>query len=535
MIVRKREWAGRWTRGVVPVAVMLLAVLAGGAPNGRATPADAPDLVAVDSGQLHGTVRADHRLFAGIPYAAAPVGERRWRPPEPVAAWPGVREASGAGSKCAQGIGVGGLRSTQEDCLYLNVWTPRTVPADGRALPVMVWLHGGGLTTGDGSTYGAAPLVSRNDAGVIVVTVNYRLGALGFLAASALDEGAGSGDYGLMDQLAALRWVQRNIGAFGGDPGRVTVAGESAGAISICALLATTEATGLFQAAVMQSGPCSAVPMSVARANGDDWAAQVGCGGTDAAACLRALPAATLVDRAPKQTKVVYGNDLLARDPRDALKAGALLNVPVFVGSNHDEMAFWAWLSYGIPLGPRLEAADYRTALTAALDGLDTGQIDQVAQRYPVSEFAQPAVALTRAWTDRVVCALHDQIRDLSRRNPTYVYEFDDRAALAPPSSFPMGAYHGGELPSLFDLANAGFLLQGVMSADQRRLADEMRRYWTRFVIGGAPDPAGLEAAPRYDADAPALLRFRQVDSEVSGDFASDHRCDFWQDLPLLP
>ncbi|WP_157354543.1 carboxylesterase/lipase family protein [Nocardia terrae] len=527
MIVRKRMWAGRGAGAVVAVAALLAPVFAVNGPVARAT---APDVVTIDSGGLHGVVAPDYRLFNGIPYAAPPVGALRWRPPQAVAPWPGIREARDAGPKCAQATGLGGPRSTDEDCLYLNVWTPPTLPADGRGLPVMVWIHGGSLQTGAGNIYGAAPLVSQPDGDSIVVTINYRLGILGFLAASALDDGTGAGDYGLMDQQAALRWVQRNIAAFGGDPNRVTVDGESAGGISICAQMAAPGSAGLFQAAMMQSGPCSGQSLADAEAEGDAWAAGVGCAGPDAAACLRALPPDVPVDHTPESTNVVYGNDFLPQDPVAKLKAGGMARIPTFIGSNHDEMALWVWMKYGIPLGARLDATVYPTVLRDQLK-LDQDSLDRVMAEYPLSAYAQPALALSRVWTDKVVCNLIGQVADFSRQNPTYVYQFDDPSPLSPPSTFPLGAYHASELPSLFDLVQAGPLLHGVMTPDQQRLQAEMRSYWARFITANTADPRGLPAIPRYSATAPAYLSFRPTGSRPSDAFAADHRCEFWSDL----
>ncbi|GAB2563520.1 carboxylesterase/lipase family protein [Nocardia heshunensis] len=529
MIVRRPKWAGFGVAAVLAAVGLLVTIFVVNPSVARAAPA--PDVVTVDSGALHGVVAPDYRLFNGIPYAAPPVGDLRWRPPQPVAPWPGVREARDAGPTCPQTTGLGGPRSTNEDCLSLNVWTPLTLPADGRALPVMVWLHGGSLQVGTGSMYGAAPLVSQPDGDAIVVTINYRLGTLGFLAASALDEGAGAGDYGLMDQQAALRWVQRNIVAFGGDPGLVTVAGESAGGISICAQMAAPGSAGLFKAAVLQSGPCTDQALPAAKRAGDAWAAGVGCAGPDTAACLRALPVDTLIDRAPDTASVVYGNDFLPQSPTALVKSGGLMRIPTIIGSNHDEMALWVWMKYGNPLGPRLDAADYPRVLGAQLS-LDGDRLDQALREYPLSDYAQPAVALTRGWTDKVVCNLIDQVRDISRRNPTYVYQFDDLAALAPPSSFPMGAYHASELPSLFDLAQSGWFLHTAMTPDQQRLQAEMRRYWTRFITAGTPDPQGLPPIPQYSPADPTYISFRPTGNQLTDTFAADHHCAFWNTLP---
>lgn len=531
MIVRAQGWMRRGSGAVFAAVALLVSIFAVNGPVARAYSGPAPDTVTIDSGALHGVVTPSYRLFDGIPYAAPPVGALRWRPPEPVASWPGVREARDPGPNCAQPTGLGGPRTTVEDCLYLNVWTPPTLPADGRALPVMVWIHGGSLQTGSGSMYGAAPLVSQPDGDAIIVTINYRLGLFGFLAASALDDGSGSGDYGLMDQQAALRWVHRNIAAFGGDPDRVTLDGESAGGVSICAHMATPSAKPLFRAAILQSGPCASQSLPDAEAEGDAWAAAAGCPATDDPTCLRSLAPDILVDRAPDDTNIVHGNAYLPEGPQTLLKSGGMSHIPTFVGSNHDEVALWVWIKYGIPLGPTMTAADYPHLLAAKIPDLTPPQIDQVIGEYPLRDYPQPALALTRSWTDQLVCKLISQVADLSRQNPTYVYEFDDRGALAPPSTFPMGAYHAAELPSLFDLAQAGFALDTVMSPAQHRLQSEIRRYWSRFINAGTPDPAGLPAIPRYASATPTFLSFRPYGNQFSDAFATDHRCGFWSTL----
>jgi para-nitrobenzyl esterase len=384
--VMKRAWSA---------IVGLLVVLTGFAfPAAAAPVAAAPEVVTIDTGQLRGAHTADYRLFAGIPYAAPPVGELRWRAPAPAASWRGVRDATVAGPSCSQGSGpIEALSSglaKSEDCLSLNVSTPLMLPEDGRRLPVLVWIHGGSFTGGSGDTYGAGPLITDGDGDTIVVTVNYRLGALGFLAAGALDDGSGSGNYGLLDQQAALRWVRRNIAAFGGDPDRVTLAGESAGAISVCAQLAAPSSRGLFQAAIMQSGPCSdAVPVAEANRDGDDYAALHGCTGANAATCLRALPVdALLKDPA---TKMVSGGEFLPSSARAAVRDGAIPQIPILVGANHDEMALWVYLKYGVPLGRTLSAEGYREALAAAMPDLTP---EQIARRTAISGVGLPAARI---------------------------------------------------------------------------------------------------------------------------------------------
>jgi len=240
-------------------------------------------VVTTAGGAVRGKVVAAAGEFLGIPYAAPPVGALRWRPPRPPAPWPGVRQATSYAPHCPQPSSSFGVASTSEDCLYLNVFTPAGNHA--RNLPVMVWVHGGALRTGESDDYNPAGLVRH---GVVVVTINYRIGALGFLADAALAShpGGPSGDYGLMDQQAALRWVQRNIRGFGGDPGDVTLFGESAGGLSTLAQLVSPGGRGLFQRAIVESGTYDLTGQSLAAAESDGqaFAAKVGCT-RDTAAC----------------------------------------------------------------------------------------------------------------------------------------------------------------------------------------------------------------------------------------------------------
>ncbi|MBU3751733.1 MAG: carboxylesterase family protein, partial [Mycobacterium sp.] len=279
-------------------ALLVLTVLAG---CGTASPPVAADLVGTANGPVRGVAADGYRVFEGIPYAAAPVGPLRWQPPQPPVRWTSPRDATKPGLRCIQDTRVDpdfGL-PTNEDCLNLTVWTPAGATPQARR-PVMVWIHGGGFLNGSSDIYRARRLVTRGD--IVVVTVNYRLGALGFLAHPALAGPDGAvGNYGLADQQAALRWVRDNVAAFGGDPEQVTIAGESAGAMSVCDHLVAPESAGLFRAAIMQSGPCQAqAALPAATRISVDFAARVGCPDpASAARCLRDLPADRLQQGPP--------------------------------------------------------------------------------------------------------------------------------------------------------------------------------------------------------------------------------------------
>lgn len=533
---KRHRGAGR-IRWVLIVSA--LAIVAGAMPGTAA--ADSPDTVAIDSGLVHGQSMPGYREFSGIPYAAPPVGALRWQAPQPVSPWSGVREATVPGPQCPQGSGSPGPMgpAQSEDCLYLNVWTPTGATAN---LPVMVWIHGGSFTSGAGSDYGAEQFMSRAATPMIVVTINYRLGALGTLAVPGFETGDGNvGNYGLEDQQAALRWVQRNVGAFGGDPGRVTVAGESAGGISICQQLAIPSSAGLFQAAITESGPCLDAPdKAAAETTGTATAAHLGCSDpATMAECLRALPVSEILRDAPGADYGTTGTPFLPTSGFDAMNSGALHAVPILNGDNHDEWALQTWMQWGHPGQPQMTAADYPTALTTDL-GLATfwpvppDRIPEVVARYPLADYAQPVAAFARATSDFFICRIGAESSTLSRRMPTYAYEFADPHPPAPPSTFPMGAFHASELPYLWSGMPIFLAARAAMTPAQHALSDLMVRQWSEFVAtGGHPDRVGDSTLVRMTADDPRLTSFAPDATAPQDDstFAADHRCAFWADL----
>lgn len=519
---------------------MLLSVLAltgcsdsGTAPGALTTSGPPPDPAVVQtlSGVVHGYVGPDFRVFRGIPYAAAPVGELRWQPPVPRPRWEGVREATQFGLRCVQDTGrdpdFG--RPTGEDCLNLNVWTPRSAtPADKRA--VLVWIHGGGFLNGSADIYDASWLTTRGD--VVVVTVNYRLGALGFLALPQLSPDGQAGNYGLADQQAALRWVHDNIAAFGGDPDKVTVAGESAGAMSVCNHLVAPGSAGLFRSAILQSGPCQAQAdrLTAARISAD-YAATVGCAEPPAAAqCLRRLPPARF-QRAPtyvgfgtdRLTGPVYGTGALPLAPMDAFAQGKAARVPALIGTTGDEFTMFVAAQYilegGLPPYRELLSDTFGPAAAA------------VAERYPLDRFAgSTGLAYAAAVTDGVFACPTDRIgAALTPGAPVYGYEFNDRTAPAPEllrqAPFPVGASHSLELRYLFDIGGAP-----PLNPAQSRLSDQMIRYWSEFVKTGAPDVAGQPEWPALGPDAATAprLSLQTGDPSITTDFGARHQCPFW-------
>ncbi|MDT5245505.1 MAG: para-nitrobenzyl esterase [Mycobacterium sp.] len=522
-------------RGRRALALVLAVLLAAGCGRGgdvattpaTSAPAD-PAVVQTASGAVRGVVAPDHRLFAGIPYAAPPIGPLRWQPPAPAPAWQGVREATHPGPRCIQDPGVDMElgRQTDEDCLTLNVWTPLT--NDGHR-PVMVWIHGGGFASGNSGLYVANGLASRGN--IIVVTMNYRLGALGFLAHPALGPAGAVGNYGLADQQVALRWVRDNIAKFGGDPDKVTVAGESSGGTSVCDHLVAPDSAGLFRAAIIQSGPCQAqVALPAAEKISLEYADEVGCGQPESAAqCLRALPADKL--REPvwyyrigrdQLSGPVKGTTVLPVDPITGLSEKRAARVPVLIGSNHDEFTLFVALQY--LRGQGYTAAQYPDLLKDTF-GPNAGAVEA---HYPLNSYASVPLAYSAAVTDAVFACEADRMADaLSGTEPVYAYEFNDRDAPAPDAlrqlPFPVGASHSLELRYLFDIGDAP-----PLNPAQRALADQMVDYWTAFVTSGSPQAPGQPNWPTFDAATGKVLSLQPDGSRVVTTFEQEHQCAFW-------
>lgn len=514
-------------RGAVVLLVAAL-VLAG---CGRASPAVVvdPTVVATATGPVRGAAGAGFRVFQGIPYGAAPVGEMRWRPPVPAPAWTSVRDATTPGLRCIQDVRVDPDygRPTSEDCLNLTVWTPASA-TPGAPRPVMVWIHGGGFLNGSSDIYNSRRLATRGD--IVVVTVNYRLGALGFLAHPALAGDTDPGNYGLADQQAALRWVRDNVGAFGGDPARVTIAGESAGAMSVCDHLVAPESAGLFRAAIMQSGPCQAqAALPAAERISLRYAARRGCADpATAARCLRGLPADRLLDGPPYfriganiLTGPVTGTQRLPVAPMTVAGRSPTARVPVLIGNTADEFTLSVALTY-----LRQQRLDpYRTLL----DKTFGAEAPAVAARYPLHRYdGSVGLAYAAAVTDGVfACPIDTMAAGLARRAPVYAYEFNDRNAPAPEplrrAPFALGAAHALELRYLFDMGGAP-----PFDEAQRRLADQMVAYWSRFVTTGAPDVAGLPEWPALNPEQPQRMSLQTGRPTVTDDFAARHQCGFW-------
>ncbi|NEB00473.1 carboxylesterase family protein [Streptomyces sp. SID13726] len=494
--------------------------------------------VRTHDGPVRGVAHDGYRTFDGIPYAAPPVGPLRWTPPRPAKPWTETRDATRPASACPQPAGEVPGGSTDEDCLYLNVTTPATDPRHPR--PVIVWLHGGGFTTGAGSSYDAHRMATRGDA--VVVTVNYRLGALGFLAHAGLP---GSGTFGLADQQAALRWVRAGIGAFGGDPHNVTLAGESAGGYSVCAQLASPAAAGLFDRAIIQSGPCpgrpdrpfapSATSLSTARETGARFAAEAGCSAArDVLACLRGTKVSRLLAVQDTDQQPAYDTPLLPLDPGAALAAGRFRHIPVLIGGNHDEGNGWAAgiIQAGNPVTPET----WPDVVAAFFP--DPAHTRAIVHAYPVTSSNGGPVFGAVIGDANFACPTLRTGDLLTGQVPLWRYEFADEHAppLTPGTPpFPLGAPHAAELPYLFDLGGR----PRTMTEAQHRLADTMIDYWTGFARTGDPNRiSGISGtggvsgtgAPRWPRRTVQSLAPDRIGPTRTA--AARHHCGFWNTLP---
>lgn len=517
----------RGVRILAAISITIAALLAG-AGGAAAAPGADPGTgggltVNTADGQVQGKTAGTMDEYLGIPYAAPPVGALRWQPPQPPAPWPGVREATSYAPHCPQPASFFGRASTSEDCLYLNVFAP--AGARTSSLPVMVWIHGGSLLVGESDDYNPAPLVRH---GVIVVTVNYRLGALGFLADSALAArpGGPTGDYGLMDQQAALRWVRSSIRGFGGNPRDVTVFGESAGGASTLSQMASPAARGLFRRAIVESGTYDLTQQSQAAAEsaGAAFAAKAGCSG-NTAACLRGLPVSTiLANENSGGYDPTLSSAVLPQSIGSALSSGQFNHVPVVIGTNRDEYRLFVGLAEAEG-GPPVTASNYVAAISAAL-GVPASTATAIAAEYPLSDYPSPPVALGAVGTDAAfACNALAAEDDLSKYVPTYAYEFSDENApdlYLPSYGFPYGAAHAFELQYLFDLNNTPY--PGVLSPAQQRLSEAMTRDWTSLAADGVP---GSEW-PRFTAANQRTLSLVPPRPALETDYAAVHHCSFW-------
>ncbi len=460
--------------------------------------------VLVESGAVEGMAQRGLTVYLGLPFAAPPLGELRWREPQKPAPWEGTRKATSFAPACVQnGVSMPGEKPpvTSEDCLYLNIWTPAKAGGAGH-FPVLVWIHGGGFENGATSMplYWGDKLAQR---GIVFVSIAYRLGPLGFLAHAELTAESAhksSGNYGLLDQIAALEWIRRNIAAFGGDPQQVTIAGQSSGAMSVSMLMASPRAKGLFHRAIGQSGglfePLQLAPsylLANAERDGKKYVASVGAGSISA---LRKLPVMDLLGgEAGSVNHPVIEPYVLPAAPYDAFSSGSYNDVPVLVGFNAEEARALVNVS---PVKAATFAADIKRRFGALPPPL--------LEAYPHQDDEQARKARLDLERDlRFAWDMWAWARFQSRpgRNHAYFYYFEQK----PP--FPKGSIHEGWGASHF--AELWYMLDHQdqdawrWSAGDRRLAKQMSNYWTNFAKTGDPNGDRLPLWPTFDREDAVL------------------------------
>jgi para-nitrobenzyl esterase len=526
----------------------------------------AKPLVRTSEGPVRGFVKNGTNTFLGIPYAAAPVGRLRWRPPRRHAPWHSPLRATAFGPSCAQVTTLGvfaGPTSTNEDCLYLNVFTTGGDRSRSARRPVLVWIHGGGNVDGSSSDYDGTKLARAGRYGgkdSVVVTVNYRLGLLGFLAHPALDsEGHAFGNYGTMDIQAALQWVRRNIARFGGDRNNVTLGGQSAGASETGANLISPLSAGLFHRAIMQSNFTSTyAPLSVGLDHGNGFAQAAGCpgDGASAAACLRNLSVPEILQlqgtansNGPYVTGQMVDGTVIPITPEQAWSTGRFNHMPIMGGNTHDERTFSSGITEyfsGPPQQP-LSAEDYIASVTRAYSGnagpgstppaYPPGTVEKVLAEYPLSNYPSPFLADDAAFTDPGACRGLHVSNLLSKSVPVYSYQFDYRDA---PYYFPKMpgfdplAAHTIDIQFLFPLWHGGELgVPHPLNDAETKLSNELVAAWTNFAASGNPNGSGDTPWARYvGGSGPYYSENIPGSSTVTAEqFATQHHCDFWDSI----
>jgi len=530
-------WARTLRAATIALLVAASTFLA--APN-HAWAQPAGDPIQTTAGLVQGFQRGALVEYMNVPFAAPTGGDARFLPPQPVAPWSGVRTETKSGPRCEQ-RGLGPAATGQsEDCLSIDIYAP--VDAVGRRLPVIVWLYGGAFVLGSSAQYSPDTLVADND--VIVAIPNYRSGVFGFLAlpeAVKYASGGAVGNAGLLDQQMALRWVRDNIAAFGGDPRNITLAGESAGAISVCAQLASPGARGLFAKAIIESGICGHntnvfAPVAEAQRRAEAFAIEMGCD-DDATRliCLRSLPAKQLLasptnglaDMKLTWTPTRDGVVLPFEMPDAAIAAGSTPDVPIIIGTNTREGTTFIGLSelagqHNIP------DPDSYAAFVNHMFGPNAGAI---LAEYSVERFGSAIAAQSAVITDGMFSCpalfTAQTVTGAGHNNPVWQYEFSPGMLGSARAKLGGGA-HAAELPYLFSKTNG---LPSMLRGSAKALSQQMQRLWARFAYAGDPNAPDLPSWPRWTAGSPQNLEFGLEGSVPSTGFSDEHRCGFWDQL----
>ncbi len=527
-----------------------------------ATAAPSP-LVGTQEGIVKGFVsNTGVAEFLGIPYAEPPVGNLRWKPSVKHAAWAGALKTTAFGPTCAQieTLGVfAGPPNNNEDCLFVNVFTPNLDPS--ARLPVIFWIHGGGNVDGESNDYDGSKMAA--DGKTVVVTINYRLNLMGYLANPALDaEGHLFGNYGVLDQQLALKWVKRNIAKFGGDPNNVTLGGQSAGAGNTAANIVSPLAAGLFQHAILESGVAvftGLTPLPFSETKGNAFAVAAGCGSgasTAVAKCLRKLTAAQIEALAGTESAagpyIVYlvadGQIIPTPSFTSAFQSGNFNHVPILNGNTEDEGNFGlASTEYFKNPQVPFVAADFTNTVTSTYSGnagpggsppaYPAGTVNKVLAKYPLSAYATPQLALDAVTTDPSACRSLRTSQLLADQVSIYGYEFDDETA---PSYFPKMpgfqalAYHTSDIQYLFPLYHGGPAPPSVihqLNKKQTELSDQLVAAWTNFAWTGNPNGLGDSPWPRFTGKATSKYLSQDIpvlSTFTEAAFSAAHKCDFW-------
>src|SRR6478609_276264 len=531
-------------RAVAVVVCLISALALSGAPAAAAGVAErgvaAANSLIVDvaDGRLEGERVHGVDNFLGIPYAAPPVDDVRWRAPAPVVPWQGTRAVTTYENACPALENTNGGGSFEEDCLFLNVQRPAGT-RKGDKTPVLVFIHGGGGINGSGDQHDGTKFVREGR--IMVVSLNYRLGILGNFGHPALTAEAGeSGNYGFQDQQQALRWVKTNIAEFGGDPAKVTVAGESFGALSVCYHLTAPGSAGLFAAAIIQSFPdCVAQSQQDADAVGGRFAVDVGCGGgPDPLECLREIDAQTLVEKVGGQfeTAIVAGTPTMPDHPRQSISEGAFRQVPIIIGTNRDEAR-----TFNQPKDFHTTQDEYEEVVRANLGEL----AEEFLRRYPWSayddgseytgNYVVSAIDTDSFWA----CGTRNLARDLAASTTTWQYEFAHRDGPGLTEQYPgyiWGAGHAAELAYFWPSFDNGDSIADNFDPAERSLARKMVAYWTAFVKRGQPVVVAQPqwsplAAQEENSTVLSLDVGRDLREISSAQFVQTHQCEFWDRL----
>lgn len=487
-----------------------------------AVTAQAGPIVTAPAGKIEGVSEGALNVFKGVPYAVAPAGQRRWQPPAPLLPWTQTQQATKFGPACIQPIWKGSkniysqdIEPMSEDCLSLNIWAP----ADAKDAPVFLWIHGGSLTGGGSKEmlYDGAKLASR---GLIVVSINYRLGVLGYLAhpqLTAESPNKVSGNYGLLDQIEALRWVQKNIGAFGGDAKNVTIAGESAGGLSVMYLMASPLARGLFAKAVLQSSYMVSMPELKERRFGHDAAEASGAKlaaalNAPSVSALRAMDARALTDASAALRFLPLGvvdGKVLPKQIVDIFDKGEQARVPTLAGFNQGEIRSLTILAPPVPSS----AADYESKIKGLYGDLS----GEFLRLYPSSDLKESIYATTRdalyGWTAERLAR-----KQTAAGAPAYLYLFDHGYPAMDTAG--LHAFHASEMPYMFGNPERTpeFWPKIPSTSDEAKLVDAMVGYWSSFAKTGAPSAAGAPAWSPYGSTR-AYMHFVQGPQPATGVF----------------